>query len=49
LVEPRKPCFVLDAVDPTLKDAVVGRCGFLARVVQTGTIEPGQQVIAERA
>ncbi|MSR56786.1 MAG: hypothetical protein EXS05_03835 [Planctomycetaceae bacterium] len=27
LEEPRKPCFVLDAIDARLKDVIVGRCG----------------------
>lgn len=44
LEQPRKPCFVLDAIDPRLKDAIVGRCGYLASVVRTGTIAPGMRV-----
>lgn len=47
LTQPRKPCFVLDAVHPDLKDVVVGRCGFMARVVQTGRLEPGQRITVE--
>jgi MOSC domain-containing protein YiiM len=43
----RKPCYVLDSIHPELKNAVVGRCGFLCRVVQTGTLLPGQQVVVE--
>ncbi len=43
----RKPCYVLDAIDPQLKEAVVGRCGFLARVVQPGTLRPGQTITVE--
>jgi molybdopterin-guanine dinucleotide biosynthesis protein A len=39
LTEERKPCFVLDSLDPTLKDAVLGRCGFLARIITGGTLE----------
>ncbi len=45
----RKPCFVLDAIDPKLQDAVVGRCGFLARVRQPGCVFPGQGIRLERA
>jgi len=41
---PRKPCYVLDAIDPRLKDAVVGRLGFLASVVEEGTIQPGMSI-----
>lgn len=44
LTEVRKPCYVLDAVHPDLKDVVVERCGYLARVVQTGRIHPGQRI-----
>jgi len=49
LTQPRKPCFVLDAVHPDLKDAVVGRCGFMAAVVETGQFAPGQRITVERA
>jgi MOSC domain-containing protein YiiM len=48
LTEPRKPCYVLDAVHPQLKEAVVGRCGFLCRVVQSGTCRVGQRITVER-
>ena len=44
LEEPRKPCYVLDAIDPRLKDAIVGRCGFLASVVRAGQIWPGDAI-----
>lgn len=40
----RKPCFVLDAIDPRLKEAVVGRCGFMARVIAPGELRPGQKI-----
>jgi MOSC domain-containing protein YiiM len=36
----RKPCYVLDAIDPRLKDVVIGRIGFLASVVREGVIRP---------
>jgi MOSC domain-containing protein YiiM len=48
LASVRKPCYVLDAIHPELKNAVVGRCGFLCRVVEPGTLYPGQIVAAER-
>jgi MOSC domain-containing protein YiiM len=49
LEQPRKPCYVLDAIDPRLKEAVVGRCGYLASVVREGTIAPGMRVhVVER-
>ena len=44
LEQPRKPCYVLDAVDPRLKEAIVGRCGYMASVVREGCIEPGMRV-----
>lgn len=46
LEEPRKPCYVLDAIDPTLKDAIAGRCGFMASVVRGGAIAPGMTVVS---
>lgn len=44
LEQPRKPCYVLDAIDPRLKDVIVGRCGFLASVVHPGLVTPGMEV-----
>ena len=44
LVEPRKPCFVLDAIDSNLKKDIVGRCGFLARVIDESTIKNGASI-----
>ena len=44
LEQPRKPCYVLDAIDPRLKDAMVGRCGYMASVVGEGWIRPGMHV-----
>jgi len=40
LEQPRKPCYVLDSIDPRLKDAIVGRCGYMASVVHAGTLRP---------
>ena len=48
LASVRKPCYVLDAIHPSLKEAVVGRCGFLCRVVAVGVLSPGQRVIVDR-
>jgi MOSC domain-containing protein YiiM len=42
--EARKPCFVLDAVDPRLQKATVGRLGWLASVVVPGSISPGETI-----
>ena len=47
LTEPRKPCFVLDAIHPALQQAVVGRCGFLARVERVGRLHSGQRITVE--
>lgn len=44
LETPRKPCYVLDAIDPRLKDAIVGRCGYMASVVREGAIRPGMAI-----
>ena len=47
LVGPRKPCFVLDVIDPQLQYAVVGRCGFMARVQRPGRLYAGQRIAVE--
>ena len=44
LEEPRRPCFVLDAIDEQLKTDIVGRCGYMASVVQAGRLTPGVAV-----
>ncbi|MFZ5862681.1 MAG: NTP transferase domain-containing protein [Nitrospirota bacterium] len=44
LVEPRKPCFVLDAIHPDLKTVVQGRFGYMARVVTEGTLRVGESI-----
>ena len=44
LEQPRKPCYVLDAIDPALKDAICGRCGYMASVLRGGTIRAGMLV-----
>lgn len=41
LTSPRKPCYVLDAIDPRLKEAIVGRCGYLAEVLVPGVVRSG--------
>lgn len=48
LTEARRPCFVLDKIDAKLKDDVILRCGFMARVLQTGTISPGETIRVEK-
>lgn len=44
LEAPRKPCYVLDAIDPRLKEAIVGRCGYMASVIRGGTLFPGMAI-----
>lgn len=44
LEEPRKPCYVLDAIDERLKDAIVGRCGYMASVIQPGVLCPAMEI-----
>ncbi|MCL6502264.1 MAG: MOSC domain-containing protein [Pirellulales bacterium] len=44
LTAPRKPCYVLDAIHPCLKDAIVGRCGYLAEVLAPGVVRTGDEV-----
>jgi MOSC domain-containing protein YiiM len=41
---PRKPCYILDAIDPRLKDDIVGRCGYMASVVKPGLIAPDMPI-----
>lgn len=44
LTRRRKPCFVLDAIDPRLKVRIEGRCGFYARTIRGGAIRPGETI-----
>jgi MOSC domain-containing protein YiiM len=44
LTKRRKPCYVLDAISPELKQAIVDRCGMYARVVREGVIQPGETI-----
>lgn len=40
----RKPCFVLDAIDPELKTTIKGRCGCYGKVITPGEIRPGETI-----
>jgi MOSC domain-containing protein YiiM len=40
----RSPCYVLDAIDESLKTALVGRIGVYARVITTGMVNSGEEV-----
>ena len=44
LTERRVPCLLLDSIDPTLKTAVLGRFGFMARVITEGHLRRGAAV-----
>ena len=40
----RAPCLTLKSVDRRFPDLMLGRSGWVARVLQTGTIEPGMEI-----
>jgi len=42
LTKERKPCYVLDAIDPRLKEVIACRCGFYAKVLREGLIAAGE-------
>jgi MOSC domain-containing protein YiiM len=44
LEQPRKPCYVLDKIDPRLKEVIVGRCGYMASVVRSGEVRAGMAI-----
>ena len=44
LVESRRPCFVLDPLGEQLKKDIVGRCGFLAKVIVENSVAPGETI-----
>ncbi len=48
LTKVRKPCYVLDAIDPKLKEVIMGRCGYYARVIREGVIKPGDKIILHK-
>ncbi|MBC8201513.1 MAG: MOSC domain-containing protein [Planctomycetes bacterium] len=47
LAEVRKPCFVLDPLGVSLKKDIVGRCGYLARVITEGTLKSGESIVVQ--
>jgi MOSC domain-containing protein YiiM len=49
LTEARKPCFVLDPLGVTLKKDIVGRCGYLAKVLTEGTFTIGDTIVVTKA
>lgn len=48
LTKERKPCYVLDAIDPKLKEVIIGRCGYYAKVLQGGMLHPGAIIHIKR-
>ena len=44
LTKERKPCYVLDSIDPQLKETIMGRCGYYARVLREGIVETGETI-----
>jgi MOSC domain-containing protein YiiM len=44
LTKTRKPCYVLDSISPVLKQTIVDRCGYLAKVMQEGEIRVGEAI-----
>jgi len=40
----RKPCYVLDSIDPQLKKVFGGRCGVMAKVLEPATISTGETI-----
>jgi MOSC domain-containing protein YiiM len=49
LAEARKPCFVLDPLGANLKKDIIGRCGFLARVITEGLLTSGESIAITKA
>ncbi len=47
--KPRKPCYVLDAINPLLKEVVKGRCGGYAKVIIPGEIRAGETIDVQHA
>ena len=44
ITKTRKPCYVLDAIDPALKQGIFGRCGVLAKVICEGELRTGESI-----
>ncbi len=44
LTKVRQPCYVLDAINPKLKEAIIGRCGYYAEVVKEGILKAGETI-----
>lgn len=44
LTKERKPCYVLDAIDPRLQQSILGRCGVYAKVLKEGMLMVGETI-----
>lgn len=44
LFDVRSPCVTLQAIDPRFPDLMLGRSGFLAKVLEPGTLFPGMLI-----
>lgn len=44
LTKVRKPCYVLDAISPKLKEDIAGRCGMYAKVIREGVVRVGDEI-----
>ena len=47
LFDVRSPCVTLQAIDPRFPDLMIGRSGFLAKVLVPGALIPGMNVSAQ--
>ena len=41
----RKPCYVMDAIDPQLKEDALGRHGMYAKVIKEGILTVGDDIV----
>lgn len=44
LTKVRKPCYVLDVINPKLKEDIAGRCGMYAKVITEGIVRVGEEI-----
>lgn len=49
LFDVRAPCKTLKAIDPRFPDLLLGRSGWVCRVVEGGTLRPGMPIEVESA
>ncbi len=47
LTDPRKPCFILDPIDKKLQYVVLGRFGFMAKVITEGLLQTGAAITVQ--